>query len=117
MRTPDELIAELDSLAKTYSRAALVVGYTELSDKPRPTPLIWADDPNRRETLQRLILEETAMPVGFIGCFLHPGERFELFAHILDECVGDIMMERYLAEVCETYRRVIGKHAQEIEPS
>lgn len=90
-RTTADLIAELDTNASSYDKAALIVGFES------STIYIEADNPKRLALLNEAV-ENGGEPVGWYGID-HDAGKIEM--GLLDEHAEDLWAQKYLAALSQ----------------
>jgi hypothetical protein len=96
MRTVEELIAELDDIALTVDKAAIVVGFETT------TIFVWSDKADRLSHLTEAV-KSGGMPIGYAGIrFTSEGEKsVEIMATPLRELSEQDWVKKLLMGICQ----------------
>ena len=93
MRTPEELIAELDGEKHKFRVLALAIGFQST------TTFVFADEDNALANLKHE-MHCGGVPVGFVG-IVEDGERHILYSRPLLEHENEAWVDEYLHAVAE----------------
>ena len=103
MRSPEELVRELDAEAGKFSMVAIVVAFDDTSRY-----VFHDDDPDRMVTELRSMIDASGEPIGLLG-YVATEKGSSVSSHVYDEYASSVwakpLMDELVANMVETLNR------------